>query len=251
MVASGAAPHSMLPPAVDWTTCPPAAPMTWIPFRELLLAVATTPALLLPLVAVVALVLVGLAGFAWPWRALLSGLLVVLVSLLYTPFATTALTAWLNTQLPAPPSGVAAPALAVLVGRGAEISTATTAEAARLLGQARVNRIYVSGDGPATAQQLLSLGVPAERIAGDSCARTTWENATLTTAWIRQHIPANTPVLLITDPWQLPRASRAFARQNLPVTPIAAEPNLSPHERNRLALRESAATLLYALQGRM
>jgi uncharacterized SAM-binding protein YcdF (DUF218 family) len=33
----------MLPSAVDWNACPP-APMAWIPFRELLLAVATTPA---------------------------------------------------------------------------------------------------------------------------------------------------------------------------------------------------------------
>ena len=163
----------MLPPTVEWSTCTAGEPMAWISLRELMQAVATTPALLLPLVAVVALLLVGLAGFAWPWRALLSALLVVLVSLIYTPFG-------------------------------------TTVEAARLLGQARVNCIYVSGDGPATAQQLLSLGVPAERIDGDSCARTTWENATITTAWIRQH---------------------------LPVTPIAAEPNLSPHDRNRLALR--------------
>jgi len=44
-------------------------------------------------------------------------------------------------------------------------------------------------------------------------------------------------VLLITDPWQLPRASHAFAHQGLQVQP--------------LALRETAATLLYRLQGRM
>jgi hypothetical protein len=35
------------------------------------------------------------------------------------------------------------------------------------------------------------------------------------------------------------------------VQPLAAEPPLSPVERNRLALRETAATLLYRLQGRM
>ncbi len=33
----------MLPSAVDWNACPP-LPMAWIPFRELLLAVATTTA---------------------------------------------------------------------------------------------------------------------------------------------------------------------------------------------------------------
>ncbi len=58
-------------------------------------------------------------------------------------------------------------------------------------------------------------------------------------------------MLLITDPWQLPRAARAFAGQGLQVMPLAAEPVLSPAKRNRLALRETAATLLYRLQGRM
>ncbi|MEA5416266.1 hypothetical protein [Synechococcus sp. BA-132 BA5] len=51
-------------------------------------------------------------------------------------------------------------------------------------------------------------GVAPSRIAGDSCARTTWENATLTAAWL-----------------------------GLQVQP--------------LALRETAATVLYRLQGRM
>ena len=56
---------------------------------------------------------------------------------------------------------------------------------------------------------------------------------------------------LITDPWQLPRATAAFRRQGLVVLPIAVEPPLSAGQRNRLALRETAATLLYGLQGRL
>ena len=79
-------------------------------------------------------------------------------------------------------------------------------------------------------------GVASSRIAGDSCARTTWENASLTASWLGQHHPG-APVLLITDPWQLPRAAHAFARQGLQVQP--------------LDLRETAATVLYRLQGRM
>lgn len=49
-------------------------------------------------------------------------------------------------------------------------------------------------------------------------------------------------MLLITDPWQLPRAVHAFRRQGLQVQPLAAEPQLTAPERNRLALRETAAT---------
>ncbi|MEA5423750.1 YdcF family protein [Synechococcus sp. CCY9202] len=110
--------------------------------------------------------------------------------------------------------------------------------------------VYVSGDSRSTAERLLLLGVAPALVVGDSCARTTWENATRTAAWLRQHHPG-APVLLITDPWQLPRATRAFARQGLQVHPLAAEPALTPQEHNRLALREAAATLLYRLQGRI
>ncbi|MGB5135670.1 MAG: YdcF family protein [Prochlorococcaceae cyanobacterium] len=242
----------MLPPAVDWSSCP-AAPMAWFSMRDALLQLVSTPALLLPLVGGLALVLCAVAGLGWPVRASLSALAVVIVSLLYSPLTTAGLSAWLTSQLPLPPPPSSGPALAVLVGRGPDVASATTALAAPLLQQGRVQGIYVSGDTPATARRLLQLGVPPERIAGDSCARTTWENAIRTTAWIRQHHPpSSTPaIVLITDPWQLPRATRAFQRQQLAVYPLAADPGLPPDQRNRLALREAAATLLYGLQGRM
>ena len=141
----------------------------------------------------------------------------------------------------------------MLVGRGPAIAAATTSAAAARLSEGEASAVYVSGDQRATAERLLQLGVDPPRVAGDSCARTTWENATRTAAWLRQHHPgASLPaILLITDPWQLPRASHAFTRQGLQVQPLAAEPQLSAPERNRLALRESAGTVLYWLQGRM
>ncbi|WP_286194737.1 YdcF family protein [Synechococcus sp. CCY 0621] len=242
----------MLPPGVDWTSCP-AAPMAWFSLRDSVLHLLTTPVLLLPLIAALALALGAAAGLRWPATALLSGLAVAVVSFVYSPLTTAALTAWLTSQLPQPPPPTPGPALAVIVGRSPEIAAASTTLAAQMLRQGRIQAIYVSGDGPATAQRLLQLGVPPERLAGDSCARTTWENASLTSTWIREHHSgASGPaILLITDPWQLPRASRAFQRQQLPVTPIPAVPALPPQQSNRLALRESAATLLYGLQGRM
>jgi len=108
----------------------------------------------------------------------------------------------------------------------------------------------VSGDVRSTAQRVVDAGGPAERVAGDSCARTTWKNATRTHAWLQVHHPG-VPVLLITDPWQLPRAAYAFAHQGPSVLPLAVCPRLSSHKRNRLALRETAGTLLYRLLGRM
>lgn len=233
---------------IDWRTCPP-APLAWIPLRELLLGLVHIPALLLPLTAALGLALAWWLQLSRSGTAALAVLLPLVLSAIYSPLATDLLSGWLQSQLPAAPSSGPA-AVAVLLGRGDAIAAASTEAAAQRLRQGQVMAAYVSGDARSTAERLVQLGIAPTRIAGDSCARTTWENATLTAAWLGQHHPS-APVLLITDPWQLPRASHAFTRQGLQVQPLAAEPPLSAPERNRLVLRETAATLLYRLQGRM
>ena len=45
--------------------------------------------------------------------------------------------------------------------------------------------VNVSGDAISTAHALERQGVPSARIAGDSCARTIWENATRTVDLLR------------------------------------------------------------------
>jgi uncharacterized SAM-binding protein YcdF (DUF218 family) len=233
---------------MQWNSCPP-APLAWFSLRELLLGLVHTPTLLLPLAAALGLAL------AWLWQlsrvgtAALALLLPLALSAIYSPPATALLSGWLHSQLPAAPASGSA-AVVVLLGRGDAIAAATTTAAAAQLRRDPSLSAYVSGDARSTAERLVQLGIAPTRIAGDSCARTTWENATRTAAWLRQHHPGAS-VLLITDPWQLARACRAFARQGLQVQPLAAEPQLSAPERNRLALRESAGTVLYWLQGRM
>jgi uncharacterized SAM-binding protein YcdF (DUF218 family) len=233
---------------MQWQTCPP-APLAWFSLRELLLGLVHTPALLLPLAAALALALAWWLQLPRLATAALALLLPLTLSAIYSPPATALLTGWLQSQLPVAPSSAPA-AVVVVLGRGDAIAAATTKAAATRLRQGKAVAVYVSGDARSTAERLVQLGVAPSRIAGDSCARTTWENATRTASWLRQHHPG-APVLLITDPWQLPRASHAFTRQGLQVQPLAAEPQLSAPERNRLALRESAGTVLYWLQGRM
>ncbi len=238
---------------IEWTSCPP-DPLAWFGLRGPLLQVLFTPWLLsLLLGSLVAGLLVVLPlPLRWWSRGLIVISGVVLVNAIYSPLATEWLSGWLSSQLPAPVERLedAPLPVVVLVGRGPKIAKATSLEAARLLKQHRVQAVYVSGDQRSTAQRVVDTGAPAGRVAGDSCARTTWENATLTSAWMQRHHPGS-PVLLITDPWQLPRAAHAFARQGLRVLPLAVSPRLSRHERNRLALRETAGTLLYRLLGRM
>ena len=238
---------------LDWTDCP-RDPLIWIGLREPLLLLLNEPALLLPLAA--ALVLAISWRLAWPRRWKILGILLVPLTLsgIYSPASTAVLERWLSAQLPAamalPPTGSpAAASVAVIPGRGPLIAAATTARAAELIRQHRAAAVYVSGDARSTADHLLELGVPADRVAGDACARTTWENASRTAVWLRDHHPG-VPVLLISDPWQLPRASAAFRRQGLTVIPIPAAPPLSARSRKWFALRETAATLLYRLQGR-
>jgi len=234
---------------MQWHVCPP-SPLAWFELREVGLTLLLTPALLLPLTGALALLLAWwwqLPRLALPAVALLAPLA---LSALYSPLATALLSGWLTAQLPPSARATDARPVAVLVGRGPAIAAATTELAAARLRQGLAVAAYVSGDERATAERLLALGVQPALVAGDSCARTTWENATFSAAWLRQHHPG-APVLLITDPWQLPRATAAFRRQDLEVTSLAADPALEPAERNRLALRETAATLLYRLQGRL
>lgn len=238
---------------IDWTSCAHHS-LAWFGVRSWLLHLVFTPWLLSLITGLVLISLLVLLPL--PLRPKSSGLIVVsvviLVNSIYSPMATDLLSGWLSSQLPAPidRSEGEPPPVAVLLGRGPQIARATTAEAARLLKSHAVAAVYVSGDQPRTAKRLLRLGVPPERVAGDSCARTTWENATLTTLWLQSHHPG-AAVLLISDPWQLPRATAAFRRQGVVVEPISAEPLLNASRRNRLVLRETLGTVLYRLQGRM
>jgi uncharacterized SAM-binding protein YcdF (DUF218 family) len=239
---------------MQWTACCP-APLAWFSVRELLLSPVHTPALLLPLAAALGLALAWCLQLSRAGTAALALLLPLALSAIYSPPATALLSGWLHNQLPAAPSSAPA-AVVVLLGRGpaitAAITAATTSSAAVQLRRDPSLSACVSGDARSTAERLVQLGVAPSGIPGDSCARTTWENATRTAAWLRQNHPGASlsAVLLITDPWQLPRAARAFARQGLQ-HPLVAEPPLSAPHRNRLALRQSAATLRYRLQGRM
>lgn len=235
---------------IRWSSCPQ-RPLVWFGIRDVVFQLVVTPWLLLPLSAGLLWIATGLLPITRSLRAGLLGASLLCVFLLYTPLSTRLLSSWLLFQVPQPATAQAS--VAVLVGRTAEISQSTTTLAADLERRGLIHTIYVSGDGRATAERLVALGVPPEHVAGDTCARTTWENATLTTAWLRQQNPgAPLPAItLITDPWQLPRAALAFQRQGVSVRPLAANvDHLSARAQNRLALRETAAMVLYRLQRR-
>ena len=137
----------------------------------------------------------------------------------------------------------------VLLGRGPIVAAATTEAAALLFNQHKAQAVYISGDIPQTRKFLLQRGVPSRFITLDSSATTTWENATFTSAWLSRHYPG-APVIVITDPWQLARAARAFSYQGLSVIGLSAMPQMSERSRNHFALRETLAYILYFFQAR-
>jgi uncharacterized SAM-binding protein YcdF (DUF218 family) len=238
--------------AITWSSCP-VSPLPWIDLREGLLVFLGEPVLVLP-----SLFLFTFLAL-WPLPLTRSSALVLSLavslsgSLLYSPLATSALDYWLTRQVPpitreSSPSESSTP-VAVLLGRGPDIAAVTTTAAVAAYKRREIQAIYVSGDQRATADRLVALGAPSSQISGDSCARTTWENARFTANWLREQHPGS-PITLITDPWQLPRATLVFRRQGLRVFPQSAIPSLSPRAHNRIAWRETLALALYRIQGR-
>lgn len=228
----------------------------WIPFRELILQIFLNPWMWLPILSIIVLLLASQGSLTWLNRGLIASGIVLLASCLYSPVATTLLSNWLTSQLPANFPRLAPQA--VLLGRGEVIASATTEFAAGLEKNGLITDIYVSGDRRETAEHLVALGVPPERVAGDSCARTTFENAKTTVCWLRKtkgkkEMTTGRPsaITLITDQWQLPRATLVFNHAGVDVKPVSAPVVISQKEKNRLALRETMAMILYRLQARI
>ena len=136
---------------MQWTACPP-APLAWFSLRDALFSLLRTPALLVPLLGLLA------AALAWrlqlPRRALLALALLAPLAFaaIYTPLATALLTRWLHTQLPSSPAPTTVLPVVVIVGRDPPIATATTQAAATRLRQGQAVAVYVSGDARSTAE---------------------------------------------------------------------------------------------------
>ena len=225
--------------------------MAWFSTREILLRILYSPSFFLLLIGIASLFVCLQLPIARKCQLVLSLFITLLFSTIYSPAATSLLTYFLDSQVPKSIdlSTNISPVI-VLVGRGPIVGEVTTGLAALLFNQHKAQAIYISGDLPQTREMLLQLGIPFGFITLDSSATTTWENASLTSAWFSRHYP-DAPVILITDPWQLARAVRAFSHQGLLVLGRAAVPEMSDRSRNHFALRESLAYILYWLQARM
>jgi uncharacterized SAM-binding protein YcdF (DUF218 family) len=225
--------------------------MPWFSVRECLLGILYSPSLFLLLVGIFSSLICWHLPFTRKSQLVLTLLIPLLISSFYSPAATSLFTYFLENQVPeTTPFDANISPVIVLVGRGPTVAAATTEAAALLINQHKAQAVYISGDVPQTRELLLQLGVPSGLITLDSSATTTWENASFTSAWLSRHYPG-APVILITDPWQLARAARAFSYQGLSVLGRAAMPEMSERSRNHFSLRETLAYILYWFQARM
>lgn len=67
----------------------------------------------------------------------------------------------------------------------------------------------------AAAAELAARGIASGRILVEPGARNTWENAALSARLLRAEGLAQAPLLLVTEPWHLPRARLAFRAHGL------------------------------------
>ncbi len=189
----------------------PPAPLAWFGPRELFLHLLFTPVLLLPLLAG------GSALLAWrlQWR----------------------------------PAVVLAFALLIPLAVSTVCSPAATAAAFLRLNRQSGSVVYVSGDQRSPAERLLALGVPPPAASPATPAHVPPGRTPAAQPPGSANTILEPPCSSSPTPWQLARATAAFRHYTLQVIPLAVITALTPAQRDRLALRETAATLLYRLQG--
>lgn len=155
----------------------------------------------------------------------------------------------LSTFIPAD-SGKSADAIVVL-GRGGDLRYHRVETAAELWREQRAPLIFISGRGDAEpiAEQLQARGIPQQAIEGESCSRTTEENAHFTAGLLEPR--GIQRILLVTDPPHMLRSLLTFRSLGFEVIP---HPNPMPlmgrRTRGMLLAREYAGLVSYGLAGR-
>ncbi|MBW4474166.1 MAG: YdcF family protein [Stenomitos rutilans HA7619-LM2] len=194
----------------------------------------------------VVLTLVGFIGLLWLFRArrwlrrvqrVVIVLLIIYLVLISPPVVALAMAGIVN---PLPPDSGSRVDAIVILGRGREQSLERVEAAAQLWQNQRAPLIFASGivDAPELVAMLHNKHIPAQAISGESCSRTTWENAVFTKAVLQPQGVQR--ILLVTDAPHLWRSLLIFEQvgfQVIPsVSPLATQ--MTYPQRAMLLLRE-------------
>ncbi len=125
----------------------------------------------------------------------------------------------------------------VILGRGSQFQAHRVETAVQLWRSQRATQIFASGiyDAPRLVKRLRQQGIPPAQLDGESCSRTTPENAWYTRAALRT--PGKPTILLVTDPPHLPRSFLIFEQAGFQTIPaLSPLPGDYPSAENALLL---------------
>jgi uncharacterized SAM-binding protein YcdF (DUF218 family) len=223
----------------------------WASLSWYIFDIVTNPAIVLPVL--LTLIVLPWLMRSWRWKRQISslGLLLLLgYGLVVSPAAIRLGNQWLLSLLP---QNLEQSADAIVVlGRGPELRLDRTEAAAQLWQTGRAPLVFVSGSGdaPPMAQALTQAGLPDWAIKGESCSRTTEENAKFTAALLKPQ--GVQQIVLITDAPHMLRSVLTFRSFGFAVVPYPTSFPLQYQTRKQafLILREYLGLVSYGLLGR-
>ncbi|PSB27153.1 YdcF family protein [Stenomitos frigidus] len=164
-------------------------------------------------------------------------LLISYLILISPPFVALAM-AGIGSPLPSDP-GTKVDVI-VILGRGREQSPARVEVGAQLWREQRAPVIFASGivDAPELVAMLRHKNILAQAVSGESCSKTTWENAVFTKALLQPQ--GVKQILLVTDVPHLWRSLLIFEQAGFQVIPYASPlaTEMTSPQRAMLLLRE-------------
>ncbi|MGD1856678.1 MAG: YdcF family protein [Leptolyngbyaceae cyanobacterium] len=142
----------------------------------------------------------------------------------------------------------------VVLGRGPDYTEHRTAAAIKLWRDGKAPHIFISGilDAPVMIEMATDRGIPGDSVSGESCSRSTWENAfyseMLLTSDQLSSI-ARPKILLITDDLHIARATLIFRSFGFEVIPYPVKNDFSMWRQH--ILREFFVLMYYVKSGKL
>lgn len=223
----------------------------WLVLKAVLTKWLMTPTLVVILLSM-------LIGLLWimpklRWQRQFSGLGIVLLLLYFAssfPLTIAVANKGLVKFLPTDP-GVTADAIVVL-GRGDRLRKSRVEVAEQLWEAHRAPLIFASGAGDADQilQELKVEGIPPQALKGESCSRTTEENAQFTAMVLKPGVIKQ--IVLVTDPPHMLRSLLTFRGLGFTVIPHPSPlpVGLASQTKALIVFREYMGLISYGLQGR-
>ena len=138
----------------------------------------------------------------------------------------------------------------VVLGRGPKIHGELTLVATQLWTKNRAATMFISGmtDAPVMINLAQTMGVAADKISGERCSQSTWENALFSKILLEAR--ETQKIFLVTDDIHIPRAVLTFRSFGFEVIPYPVKSRLSIHQVRNI-FRESLGLVFYFVSGKL